>query len=500
MTTQLDSGPGVAGYQSTLYSVTVNNSATYCYGSSRAAEYAVPDYWSGGETVEVSWARFGTDQIVTVKVTRTSGTISSAVVYPRRLFDGKYTVAGNTVTITMGPRDKCVVVTNGVRKERLYICADLLDAGPGDADIDIYDGTQVTTTAGRTLVFEAGFHDITADAWGDKLFPVVSSSRIYLARGAVVKGSFDFVVNPTTLASGVTVFGPGNLVGTYSTPEIVELLPGGFAEWALYSVFYGYLAGLGGTNNVLAGVTLFRYPFHSMSIALFNTILDVGFFAPWTDRSDGPKAWGGNNTYEIGHCVTWVGDDALVLESWMQNGLVHDNLLSTAGSGVFTCGYQQDFADFGYETTVQNNFIVTCNDYYLETNGQTGGEIIKIWADGDRGSDIGRYHLVFDGLEIDGDTMNSVLFHIGNKVYPFSDGAPRDGWGIVADITIKNVRTQAVPAQRSILAALDSTNAPNGVALENIEFAGVKLSVRNAADYLTVDEKAYNVTIDGASL
>jgi hypothetical protein len=99
MTVEVYSSPGTSAYQSTRYSATVNGTTAYVYGFSRVAVMPT-QLWNAGATVEPAWFQFGADETATVVVTKLSGPITSAVVYPADK-GVTYTIAGGVLTLRM---------------------------------------------------------------------------------------------------------------------------------------------------------------------------------------------------------------------------------------------------------------------------------------------------------------------------------------------------------------------------------------------------------------
>lgn len=516
MTVSIDPGCGDSTYTSTLYSVTANGVSTHCYGASRVTEFAVPGYWAEAESVEVSCARVMADESVTFAVTLISGAITSYRIFPKRLYGNNASIVGGKVVVTLPVGAKACVVANGVRKNRCYLAVDELIEPPDEGDplVDIYDGTQVAALSGRTLVFQAGVTNIFDDAWGAKLFPVEDEATVYLAQGAWVIGSFNYHLSPTTMATNVRFYGSGNLSGEWTDPETVDALPGGFDEQITYALIYGRISGVGGVNNRVEGITLWTQPFHSTGAAVLNEIRNVGIFAPWNDHCDGFKAWSGGgdgDTFIIEDNFCWVGDDAVVVESWMRDGVVRNNLLSTSGSSVLNFGYQQDYADLGFTQTCTDNYSIECLDYYLDVNGTNGGAQIAMWVDAYEGqTTIGRYGVVVDGFHVEGDQCYSQLFSIGNRQYPtaFGDGVSRDAAGNVAGCTFKNITCESVPVEPSHIRALDHQNAAHDHDFDHVRIggdplddtSGLLVTVRNYSDYFTLYPYAYDIRFGGRAV
>lgn len=500
MTLQVDPGPGT-DRASEVFEVSVSGQSTYCYGDERATEYAVPGFWEDSETVHVSCARFGTDTAVVVRVTLIGGgVISSYRVFPRRVFDDRADVQGSDLVISMPPRSKCCVVVNGVRKERLYLCADALAAAEPEGAV-VYDGTQVSVPNDGALVFPAGEWDLVNDGtFQDKLLPLGNNAQVYFRRGAWVIGSLSLVTSPTTVSEGVRIFGPGHLSGEWITNEVVQPLP--FAEFHEHSLIFAYIAGNYGGDCEVRDITLWRSPGFNIAGAI-HRCYDVGILSPWTDNTVGFECLGdpdNSDTLTVHHCFAWTGDDTLIADWFVKSVDARNNLLSTAGSAVFLLGYTQEFpwAFTSYSRIFQNNCVLACAEHYLVDDTE-GGSIIQCWIDAPQGDLLnGVFNTVFDGLDVDGDLNNARLLDVGNRAYPW--GTSFEQHGQASGLVLRNVVCETTPAEPSLLRALDRTNATNGVQIENVVTGGVRWTARNHASFLTVQNGVYNATIDGVSL
>ncbi len=138
MTVQVNPGPGTSSWsvigftagQSSVWTVTVNGSASFVYSYSRTSPI-VTDGWSPGATVTKAWTQWGADEPATVVVTRTGG-ITSAIVYPTDA--ATFTVSGGVLTLTGVQNVDLIVEVNGDRKDTLCLFADPLKAAvPGGA-------------------------------------------------------------------------------------------------------------------------------------------------------------------------------------------------------------------------------------------------------------------------------------------------------------------------------------------------------------------------------
>lgn len=167
MTVEVYSSPGTSAYQSTRYSATVNGLSAYVYGYSRVAVMPT-QLWSAGATVEPAWFQFGANETATVVVTKLSGPITSAKVYPADK-GVTYTVAGGVLTLQVPQNVRIWIECNADRVPLLIQSRPLKPALPvsrtdwstlGKLVSSIDTGTNVLTfgsahglTAGQRVVF-----------------------------------------------------------------------------------------------------------------------------------------------------------------------------------------------------------------------------------------------------------------------------------------------------------------------------------------------------------
>jgi hypothetical protein len=213
----------------------------------------------------------------------------------------------------------------------------------------------------------------------------------------------------------------------------------------------------------------------------------------------------------VDRCTLWVGDDAIDLNYWRQNGSVTECLVSTSGSSCFLHSYTSEtyaLPTFGFQITVSDCVVRPVCDYYFIAGpqaggGTEGGAVIQCWNDGYRTTDqIGVFGVTYRNLRVLSDDagINCVLLWMGSRRYPWGAGVERDGYGMTSDWLMDGVTLSHVPAEISKMRGLDGINAPNGVAWRNLQIGGVKVGVRNHATYIDIDEECFNVTFDGVSV
>lgn len=119
MTVNVTTGPGVTAYESTRYTASVNGSASVVYGQTHAMTHA-SEAWDYNESVEVSWTKFNTDETTTVSIAKTSGSVTSAVVYPKNVV--AQNIVGGVLILTGVPSNtRLHIEINGDRANAMLV-------------------------------------------------------------------------------------------------------------------------------------------------------------------------------------------------------------------------------------------------------------------------------------------------------------------------------------------------------------------------------------------
>ncbi len=496
-----------AAYESTRYTATVNGNAAPVLQTTGVTEYPVPSFWSAAATMECGWLKFAADESVTVVITPAIGDpdITSAFVVPSTV---DYTVSGGVVTLTIPAGTQCRVETNDERGQPVYISSVPPVTTPVGGTVDTWDGTQNAAVTGRTLVFPAGITDITANVsggWSEKLLPVEDGATVFIPGNAWVIGSFDL-----RGSTGYTVSGHGTLSGEYETNAVVGALP-------TFAAKYEYSALLGDSplDASVSGITIVNSPFYSIATA-FNFHEDVLILVPYVDNSDGLKPLaelgGGNRPFTVDNCALWVGDDAVDLNYWRQNGSVTGCLISTSGSSCFLHSYTTEtYAEpsYGFAITVSDCYVRPVCDYYFTAGaepggGIEGGAVIQCWNDGYESDErIGVYNVTYENLTVESDDtagINCVLLWIGNRLYPWGAGTERDGHGETANWTLRHITLSHAPAELSKIRGLSADDTPFDIGFEDLVIAEQVVSTRNYATYFDINAYPYDIRFGGRPL
>lgn len=118
-------GPGLETYRSSRFTATVNGTAQYVYGYTRAAGFTTMA-WEYLDSIEMSWVKFGGDETATVVIALADLTpITSAVVYPKNVATNQ-SIVGGELSLTVPTNERIYVEVNGERDQPLMIFAEPL--------------------------------------------------------------------------------------------------------------------------------------------------------------------------------------------------------------------------------------------------------------------------------------------------------------------------------------------------------------------------------------
>lgn len=128
MTVNVYSGPGTSAYESSKFTVGVNGLNTYCYGLERTTALQ-SRAWTLGQSVEISWVKFTTDENVTVSV-GIDGTITEAEVYPRNVVT-QVIVGGVLILGSVPPNTRLRIEVNRDTANVLHVFSEPLPRAVG---------------------------------------------------------------------------------------------------------------------------------------------------------------------------------------------------------------------------------------------------------------------------------------------------------------------------------------------------------------------------------
>lgn len=118
MTLNVTAGPGIAAYESTRYTASVNASPAWVVGQTNDMTVPSP-HWTQGNPVELSWVKFNGNETATVSITRIAGAITSAVVYPKNV--ATQVIVGGILILTVPTNTRLHVEVNGDRANAILV-------------------------------------------------------------------------------------------------------------------------------------------------------------------------------------------------------------------------------------------------------------------------------------------------------------------------------------------------------------------------------------------
>lgn len=483
----------VGSKASTMYAATVNGNPLPLWSRSTDTSFSTA-YWTAGQIVQQSFCNYAADEPALIVVSKISGPISVAKVYANDPAGPiiPHTIIAGTCRFTLPPDSCAWVEIDNLRGQPVLINSRPLVATPTGPTVDTWNGTQTRAVAGRTLVFPAGVHTI------GQSFEVDPGASVFFHGEAWVVGSLHFVGS----AGGARLYGHGVLSGEWGSTVrgVIRTLP--FEQWIPYCLVYGENATL--QNTSVEGAILVDPP--AIPIREGPNIYDrVCLVAPWWGNASG--IWPGSKWPErsasVSKCSVFCHDDAFDFGEYLGSHTVSDSIVGSIASASFLVSYWPSPNSNSQHTAYRNTLVC------LNFAGEDAGSTVLLWCDG--GSPYGgnepdeRHHVVsdvlFDGLDFVGSVINGIPFDLRNRFYPAAFGLSQgQALGQIRNIIFRNVTFEVVPANRSLILGKDRLNTPHDIIFENVFFAGVRLTVANAATYINYNEFPYNIYIDGISL
>src|SRR5712692_6713266 len=430
-------GPGVDTYKSNLYTVEVFDGSSwvlgYVYGFSRSSV----TYWHTGTNPSVNFLTFGTTGQVSVRVTKTGGSITSIDVSPHSK-NIPVLLTGGQAVLTLNQLNKVWITINGDDANPLFIFA---------------DPPKPAVPAGATYV---GPGIVTIPQNGGHYQPK-NGEIIYLDGGAFVRGNVD-----VTGTRNVQLMGPGVLSGDLWTSESISAYP--FDIWVKFAMITGDWAG--GDAATVSGVTLLASPAYNF-FGGANTVSNVKVLSPWFYSTDGFQG-----VSHVDQSFIFNGDNAFAPGA---AGLQNDNITithcfgGTTENSVFTGGYYGFEAKKGYSALVDDIDIKT----YLSDAGGPPllASVFQVYVDNSDPT-AGYSNQTYQNVRIEGNVSTPML-ELKNTVYPWGGlYAVNPPLGNSYNFVFKNISLEGTQKYRSEIKGWDGSNGFHNVILENVRMGG----------------------------
>lgn len=148
-----------ADYLSTRYTASVNATSSVVYGQTHNATHESVA-WDYNDPVEISWTKFNGDETATVSIAKTSGSVTSAVVYPKNV--ATQLIVGGLLILTVPTNTRLHVEINGDRANAMLVFSQPT-ARAAPAGVVYWDEVGVKTVAvdSGTDTFSSFAHGLT---------------------------------------------------------------------------------------------------------------------------------------------------------------------------------------------------------------------------------------------------------------------------------------------------------------------------------------------------
>ena len=451
-------GPGIDTYKSNLYTVEVFDGSSwipaYVYGFSRSSV----TYWHTGTNPSVNFLTFGTTGQVSVRVTKTAGSITSIDVSPHSKNIPVQLISGQAV-LTLNQLNKVWITINGDDANPLFIFAD-----PPKPPVPV-GATYVGP--GILIIPQNGGH-----------YQPRNGEIIYLDGGAFVRGNLD-----VTGTRNVQLMGPGVLSGDLWTSESISAYP--FDIWVKFAMITGDWAG--GDAATVSGVTLLASPAYNF-FGGANTVSNVKVLSPWFYSTDGFQG-----VSHVDQSFIFNGDNAFAPGA---AGLQNDNITithcfgGTTENSVFTGGYYGFEAKKGYSALVDDIDIKT----YLSDAGGPPllASVFQVYVDNSDPT-AGYSNQTYQNVRIEGNVSTPML-ELKNTVYPWGGlYAVNPPLGNSYNFVFKNISLEGTQKYRSEIKGWDGSNGFHNVILENVRMGGTLVNAANLASYFDVNSFVFGL-------
>lgn len=476
-----------AGYASSRYTATVDGGAAGVFGVARASPYRTMG-WLANESPEMSWFTFGAEGDAEVVITAVTGTITSAVIYPKTLgIVPEFNEAGTTCTFIAPQGKRLYIEFDGDTANPLMV----FSSDPPAMALDVVPFSEGVTTSAPTggiLYFPAGVHTI------GKGFRCETGSSVVMDGGAWVIGSFDLIGS-----NNVSITGHGVLSGEFADAEDLGHTEASFANDLTFTM----ILGTGGYGGTLEGITIVNSPFYNVNGGI-SYATDVKVISPWWYNCDGLGTVGdsgnagvGGSRHSVTDCFVYVGDDALLdagsAGEYAITGCII--VINVAAAFVFSYTTTGGNSTSGY-TRVYDTTVVG-RGYYsafrqppIDTHSMA---MLKVWRDETEAhAAYDRTGITLSGVNLEGGGPNP-LFSLENLAYPW--GTPFDQAGSISGVVMTNITAETVPQFKSRIYGRDFSNTPHNLRFSNITIAGVALTGTNWSTYVQMNAYPYDINL-----
>lgn len=394
----------------------------------------------------------------------------------------------------------------------------------------------------NTLYFPAGVHQI------GRAFRLADDVDVYLDKGAVVIGTFDFRLrnadgslnDPATQSTqgrgqGITVRGPGILSGSFVGRDELDNgdselnagftgLTSGSSARSYYSMFYNEASGGLFTSNSCKEITVVAQPYHLETGGAFSIYDNFQIVAPWYYNADGPQLYrqsssstGPTSIGSITDSFLFCGDDCLKLVKYGANLEVSGCFILSVGNSPMSGGYWPRTGADTQTVTVSDCDILAFghgdNDLYQNAYdpgnpsapGVSGAPLgsrclFRAMTDGAIGEETyNATNYTVDNIRVWGASTQRP-FCIGNIRYPFGGSGnmqnQRDQRGYADNITLSNWYFEHPFTQQGVIDAYDADNKPSNITISNWNVAGTLITSDNYDEWFTVDSLVDDMTWD----
>jgi hypothetical protein len=494
MTLNVTAGPGIAAYESTRYTASVNASPAWVVGQTHNMTVQSP-HWAGGAAVEISWVKFNANETTTVSITKISGAINSAVVYPKNV--ATQVIVGGILILTVPTNTRLHIEVDNDRANAILVfsqpTARAIPAGAvywddvGVKSVAINTGTDVLTSVAHGLSNNqrVGFRSdgTYPTATGGDIAPHthyyvrdVTTDTFKLARtsgGAAIDltgagtGARTVYITAWTNTTNALVFPDSSLIGgAWHCGRLFELADNVRVVVDAEAVLVGGfdLRGRNGVSIFGQGLMLGTYATHAQlfTIADFPTFASqlpycmfLGFDGTsnrWDNEVQGITISSLPFFCNFEGVSDWV--NVQCINPWFYGTLTPQlssqsdlfpvgqmtNCYSYSGDDVLTLGEQVS----GYFAIVQGSFLVTANNSCLH---------FGYWSQPDAGTGcfVGQCELMHLGIADNGPGSTTFPSYGGNSVLKcWTDGFEGEDYYGRFDVRVENCRVWGTHASRLI--------------------------------------------------